>query len=222
MNSKCHHFVVDAFPHMEGQSFTEYAGAAIGCWVPVSADPPEALIERNLLVEGWEVASVIEHAVVDSERYRTDDNGRSEFEQALLLGFAAHIHGREREVLLVNEVGHAAETLMADYPKAVRQLSRGGYSFYSSAEGAWANGVTPDGDDFLPIWTDARDASAWAMHWPSYAVTAISVSEFLGSDGVLAGIASEDMWAAFGIGDALVTVHAQCLARDLDVVTQSP
>jgi hypothetical protein len=212
--STCHHFVVDAFPLIDGPHFSGFAGAAVGCWIPTDNPLPDNLVESELRAEGWMVGRIIRRSTVSPRTYAHKENGRREFKRALTHGFAAHFHVRRREIIDLDD--RRTHVFSADaYLRFLRSLRGGGFSFVSDGDQQWANGVTPDGDEFVPLWVVREDAVAWQDHWRDFNLEDLSVQALVAEDGLLRGIAHEEMWVAMGSATALVSVHPLCLLRDL-------
>ncbi len=213
--SSCYHIVMDAYPHVAGPHFARFAGAAIGCWIPTSVLDAELASQRKLREEGWEACSILRRSIVDMETYAHKEAGRVEYEQAIASGFCAHIHVREREVLPLAEGCKPPPFGARDYAALIGHLKRGAWSLYSRINEQWANGTTPDGDDFLPLWCTGEAAARWRHHWQDYLVTPVPTQDLADIGGLLSGVEKAQMWAGVELSDALCMVHPALLRRDL-------
>jgi hypothetical protein len=215
----CHYLVVDAFPAPAGPQFELFAGAIIGCWIPVGEPEPDALVATRLLIEGWEIGRTIARERVSRATYALKLDGRSEFDQALRSGFSAHANVRNREtILLDSEKGPLPlrERSASSYFTYVLELLQGGgWTYQSPKECLWANGVSPDGDGFIPLWTAEVDATRWHHYWPDHLLQHVTALDLIGTNGLLGAMAEEDMWIAISSDGALVTTHPLLVSRDI-------
>jgi hypothetical protein len=212
----CHYIIVDAFPTVEGPHFERFAGAAVGCWIASDISDVDALIVTKLKEEGWDIGKVIDREVVSSETYKNKANGRTEFEQAVRGGFAAHVHRRARETMVLDDsLGPTPmrEASAKAYREFLDQLRTGACSLIDDEQ--WANGVSPDGDDFFPLWSNESEARTWRTRWPHTKPRLLSITDLLGPDGLLCKLDEENMWAAICVNGSLVTTHPLRLERDL-------
>jgi hypothetical protein len=166
---------VDVYPDPDGPHFAERVGAIAGCWIRRDlADEAEAaaLVRDRLSSEGWKIARPIATEIVSPATYPTPGEARDRFEQALIDGFVAQFHCRRREVIVAAEHDDAdaeAFSEVAAYRLFVQQLrERGALSLYSAGDNQFARGVSPDGDDFVPIWINEDSIRYWMHGWPDY------------------------------------------------------
>jgi hypothetical protein len=69
--------------------------------------------------------------------------------------------------------------------------------------------VTPDGDEFVPLWTSAPDALAWQSSFPGYRTHTVDYE-------TLEALDNEVMLAGLGLApDVLVMWHPLELVADL-------
>lgn len=212
---RCAYVVADCFPRTGSASFGEFAGGAVGCWVCSNYYDVEVdvIIERELSSEGWNIARILSREEVSDETYAKKSDGREFFEQAKVDGFVAQFHLRKRETIVVSggEPEHRADEL-TEFVDVVR--SGGGISLYSDAARQFANGVTPDGDEFLPLWLTKDEASTWLRHWPGYELRVVTAMQ-LASD-FLDRLVEVDMWIGLGVGKSeLIMAHPAWLKAAL-------
>lgn len=202
--------ICDAYPKISSPFFSEYVGAVVGIWVRADRVGTERqLVETiadTLAAAGWVCASIEASEIVSGTSYSSKPEGRDLFEECLRRGISIHFHRRRREVF--GGRGPLAHFDRALYERAVKTLGDdGGFSLYSAKDEQWANGVTPDGDDFLPIWLSATDARKWIPAWPGYGVDKLDVDEMVES--FLDQVNHAKMWVALGIDPrTLITTHA--------------
>ena len=212
-----HHVVADVYPEETSPHFTGAVGAAASCWVrpDTIADSLEATVAAKIASDGWRVVELLQQGRVTPQTYADKPQEKRLLEQCLRDGFAADFHVRRREVIARTEAA-AAEFTVDELRRFIASLRQGqAFSLLSDADGQWANGVTPDGDAFLPLWSTAAWASRWIEHWPGYRTSPIESAEL--RESFLETIHRSEMWVGAGVReDSLVTVHAIAV-RDLVV-----
>jgi hypothetical protein len=87
-------------------------------------------------------------------------------------------------------------------------------SFYLDSKERFVRGVTPCGDEYVPLWSTETEASQWIDSWPAGRVLSIS------KDALIHRLADEvdasSMWFGLGLARSLlVTVHPVALRDDL-------
>lgn len=219
MEDTCHYTILDTYPCIESPHFEDYGGAVVGCWVTPksiqSEDDLDRLIEEKLAEEGWEVSEKISSELVTTEDYRIKKDGREFFDQALVDDFAANIHRWPREVMLLGdkeEEGVCSTVSYLQFLEAIR--SNGAVSLSSNEDRQWANGVSPNGGDFLPLWRSAAELDPWREFWPDHEIEALPVEQ-LGAGGFLAAVHDHEMSITICIGQCLVLTHPLRLLKDL-------
>jgi hypothetical protein len=220
--------VADVYPHLEGPHFASYVGAVAGCWIRrdlVDEGGAPGLVRDRLATEGWTVARTISTEMVSPASYTTASEARDRFEQASIDGFVAQFHRRRREVILSAEHDDELDddlSEVAAYRLFIRRIrERGPFSLFSAGADQWAHGVSPDGDDFLPIWVDAEAIRPWTHGWPGYEVRPLS--DWASLSEVLQAIGRRQMWAAIEVGpNALMTTHAIGLQQSLFSASPHP
>ena len=205
------YLVLDCYPKIDSRFFERFAGGAAGCWVRkdicVAGQSAEALATDRLSEEGWAVVRSLLCEEVSAATYVTKVQGREYFEQAQIDGFVVNFHVVRRES--VGEDDSPQSNVAQLLANAVYGVNlNGGVSLFSVQDRQWANGVTPDGNEFLPIWLAADDALRWRESWPGYELRALSLEELCSSD-FLDQVDSEEMWIGIGVGGSLLTMcHA--------------
>ena len=100
------------------------------------------------------------------------------------------------------------------YDDFVRRLARDGAVSFFQADGKhYANGVSPNGDEFLPLWVSQTFAGDWIPDFPGYAETHVSTKEI--GEWLLSAVNANDMLIGAGIAEkTIVTLHPLWL-RDM-------
>jgi hypothetical protein len=167
------------------------------------------VVADAVTAEGWRIARTLSTQNVSVETYAAESPGRPRFEQAVSDGLAIQFHRRQREVILAANFDGAADifSTVEAHESILRGLrTKGAVSLYSQRDSQWANGISPDGDEFFPIWTDENAPRAWQHGWPGYEVTRLTPDT--GLDELLTEINAADMWVAIQVGpSALMTTH---------------
>jgi len=165
-------------------------------------------IAKEKLEGSWVVSSVVEHQIVDERCYQADTNGGGEFfRQCLIDGFVANIHRYPREVVSIDDNG--GETQL-DLPRIAAALNdHGCVSLYSTSDKQWANGVTPEGADFVPLWVGSEPPLQWHDYWPGYESHKVTADEVVA---ILPSFQTIDCWVGLGTSlSSLVMVHPLAL-----------
>src|SRR5262245_43316391 len=211
-----YHLVADLYPQVGSTHFSAYAGAALSCWIrsDAAAKSPADAARSAVSAEGWQLVEILEQEEVTLDTYRDRPEERTLMQQGLRDGISSTIHRRRREVLYRNGGGDTCSLAPAELLAFAKRVKVGGaFSLYSDTHGQWANGVSPDGDEFLPLWLDRESGAEWIAQWPSYEVRDLEPSHL--TETFLTGINEAKMWAAISLeADRLVTVHSIAI-RDL-------
>ena len=209
--------IVEAYPKFESEEFSVYCSAAIGCWVRKdlvdSLERLEQFIGDKILEESpWCPTHFVEVRVLSAE----EEQGHELFEQALVDGFAARVHRVEKEVIQPNCVPDDVpfDETWDLYDDFVRRLSRdGGVSFLRADLKQYANGVSPNGGEFLPLWVSRTYAREWLPDFPGHEEEKLSAGELC--EWLLPAVDAEDMLIGAGIAEkTIVTLHPLWL-RDM-------
>ncbi len=206
-----YYFIVDVYPHATRADRKEYAGAVAGCWVCPSLlqeTDLEQFVMRKLLDYGWVPCEVMSTEILSGFEHAEGTEARQFADQAKLDGFVCHLHRVKRESVClaeeepeVDDVGGAVAAAL----EAARLGSLAG--LYSSEEGQWANGVTPEGNEFFPVFLTGTIAERWVLRWPGYSARPISRQDLIGEDGILQEIHEEPMWVALLAGERVLMMH---------------
>jgi len=200
--------VADCYPTVGSEAFGDYAGGVAGCWmrsdVCAGGAMAEAFARKRLSAAGWTVARVILRERVSAETYASKAEERELLEDALRDGYFADIDAWERKVI---GKGHLDNEEIAEAAKATarRFFKRGGVSLFSKEDRQWANGVSAECDEFVPLWVTEESARAWLEHWPGYHCRHLT-AKHLGHSSFLGEIDEAYMWVGLGITDSLLTM----------------
>lgn len=74
----------------------------------------------------------------------------------------------------------------------------GGFSLWHRRDEHWAIGLTPDGDEFLPLWVRADDVRDSLEAESDYEIKHMSADE-LRSSGILERIDADEAWVALAL-----------------------
>lgn len=216
--------IIDAFPNKQHVKFSETAGAIIGCWVKKDIVSNEkmmpALLEKELKTQNWQIGKILSTEIVTNQTYKRKKNGVEYFEQSLIDGMVFHFHLRRREIIRIENNVPTGTQLIDDYNHYIKKIiHQGVFSLYSTIDNQWSNGVSPDGDDFFPLWSDKSSASFWKEHWINYYPEQIDINNLYAE--YLPKIYLSEMWVALGLQqDILVTFHPLFLKENLKKKTQ--
>lgn len=169
-----HYLILDAYPTPNGELIEQYFGAYVGCWVkPSLANTIEQAyshakeeLEQNT---EWRVVGLEEHCKVDDKTYLSPEKpGYQYYQQCLIDGFVACIHTCPHEVIqTLDEPDGFQMTIM----QAAQYLAQeGATTLYSEAQNQWANGVSPNGENFVPIWPGAEPPKHYFKDWVDYSI----------------------------------------------------
>lgn len=207
------YLVVDCYPTTEANGFRDFIGATVGCWVKPDVCAEWASVEDyardKLHAAGWNVSRMLTCEEVSSETYANRSDGREYFEQAQLDGFVANLHVRARESIGGN--GDISDDIPESLLRVADKMARdGAFSLLGGQVRQWANGVTPAGDEFVPLWASAEQVVGWLEAWPNYETKHISAKELC--SGFLEQVDAAGMWIALGTGEnVLTTCHCAWL-----------
>jgi len=206
-----HYLILDAYPDPRNKEAQQFLGATIGCWLKMdfatSEEDAEA-IARDKLKGLWVVSDVVDYQIVDENCYQADNNdGIDFFRQCLVDGFVANIHHYPRETV---SVGNSHDETQLNLLQTAALLNdQGCVSLYSTLDKQWANGVTPEGVDFIPLWVGSDPPSPWLDYWPDYESYKITANELIA---LLPSFQTIDCWVGLGTSfSSLVMVHPLAL-----------
>lgn len=203
------YLILDAYPNPKHKNFEQFACAVIGCWVNFDiCRSDEAALEliKNKMKESWVIIRIIDIEIIDENNYKNSSpKGREMFLQSLSDGFVAHIHRVRNETIFLSDLSEGLRDKF-DLERIAKLLTDvGGVSLYSSSDEQWANGVTPAGVEFIPLWAGSDVPSEWLSYWPDYEIYPISPTELIE---VFPIIRSEDCLVGIGGSrSALSMVH---------------
>src|SRR5215510_8049317 len=200
--------IVDAYPLFGSDAFRPYSSAAIGCWLRedllASDEDAKDHVRGRIRDAGWGVAKSVRVEQVSDETYANKSSGRDMFEQSKTDGYVAMFHLRRRE-LLGNRF--AANRILRDYVSIVNTLQDKGAFIFTNG-GDLAKTLTPDGDEFVPIWTSLpSDNSPLGLR--QYTAKLSPPSDLLDA---LRIMIDRDLYCGLGQGDGLVVCHPGDLA----------
>lgn len=213
MKSKnAYYLVVDVFPKLWTHKFYKYAGAVVGCWIrhDIAKDENESLafVAKKLLLSSWEIGRIISTETVNAQTYRNNKDGIEFFRQALIDGFVFHFHMVEREVVEIgsSQIRQTQKQWKGVYESFIEEIGGCIYSLSSIEDKQWANGASPNGADFFPVWSNQDAVKKWEEYWPGYEIEKIDSQEFL--EYFLNEIYNSDMFLAIGVLEKLlITCH---------------
>ena len=211
--------VVEVYPSVNSHDFTNFAGAAAGCWVSTKTvndvRDVEDLVKDSLSEKDWCVSKVISLEVVTAGNYSQKKEGKDFFDQALGDGFVIHLDRAAREVVSRDSGPKSKCLTVEEYKIYLRQVQTGGaFSLFSVKDDQWAVGVTPQGNDFMPLWRNQNEILGWSQFWPDYEARSLTVDDLCGGK-LLKTLDEELAWVAIGVEDCLVTMHPSFLLAEL-------
>ena len=189
---KAYHLILSAYPISTVVNENVVGPAVVGCWVrhDLASSVDDAVeLAKKQLNEEWIVDRLIEAEVIGAEVSQKDnkDGGKELFEEALRDGFSAHIQRCPREVIApFDDFGPT----IADRSDLSKLRKANWYCLISEIDKQWANGVTPNEDDFLPLWVENPPNDSWRDFWPEHTVTTIDQDELISN--VLPSLVDED------------------------------
>lgn len=197
------------YPRADSRHFAASASSAVAIWCrDVRATSLHAHCAEKLRAEGWIAHRFIDDAVVTRDDYGPDDDGLERLRQAELDGFVASVFHTEREAIGGHRLPDSAQLV-----RAARELAKGA-AHLAHADGSWAVGVTPRGNDFTPLLPSMAAAARWRGIWPGSAPCALGKRDLL--DGALERIEREERFVALlARPGQLVTASAIWLAAEL-------
>jgi hypothetical protein len=199
---------------LDGEQADSYSSAAISVWISVEDQvaPTEHSDEiiSELRSEGWVIASELTD-------WSQQPSGSNEFvDQALLDGFVARIHRVETEHILLFSDSKKSISMTEQLSGFIKNVEETGmlFSLYSNEHNQYANGVSPLGGDFLPLWSSKEAIENWISDYPTYQITEIDLNTVRTL--ILPKLQSETMTAAMGCGDdELILVHPLLFKQQL-------
>jgi hypothetical protein len=204
------YFVFDAFPDERAHQLNDYAGAVAGCWIRLDAQSAEPslreLAEQRLGEEGWRVGSILSEEDLSGEEHPAGTKPYNLAQQALVDGFAVNLHLRKREFVHIGAIPlrpPSVKDSLAKFLESVRQGLVTG--FYSTIDAQWANGVTADEDEFVPLFSSRSASKLWEEYWERYEPRALN-AEFL-TGGFLEAVNSSPMWVGLQISNTSLMMH---------------
>jgi len=222
MSKSARYLILDAYPDPKNEGLKQFLGATIGCWIRTdlcNSDETALAFAKEKLQGFWIVACEIEQQIVSEKSYRNDKSGGGEFfRQSLIDGFVANIHRFIRETICIEDgdLDSSFKEQVDLSNLASRLIAKGCFSLYSRSDRQWANGVTPEGADFIPLWVGSRPSSRWVEFWPSYEPYPVTASELVG---ILQSFHLVDHWVGVAVSpSSLVTLHPLALRDALVAV----
>jgi hypothetical protein len=208
------HVVLDVYPAIENREFETKVGSYASCFVFEPRSSPATGRRKAVAVlreEGWVVAQTDQWGWLDSEEDLSDSLLRSRYRQALGDGIAVQMFSRRREL-----IGRGVNLSVSAAYRAFVSSLRGKQviGLYSAKARRWAMSTTPDGDDYMPVWHEPDEASAWSRKWPRnrspwYMPRPLPISWY-------EQLCTDDAWLGLGLARGLlVTWHPLQLRNDL-------
>jgi hypothetical protein len=175
----------------------------------------------HLVIDSWVGGKILDEGIVSRASHASNLSRLERFITAIANGFAAQVSLIEREIVALDETTTAsppAEVASWNAYRACLERGRadGFFSLYHEVDEQYANGVTPEGNDFLPLWSSAAEAEAWSIRWPGSVVIRVELATLCGPDGLLSQVSSESMWTGLGTHPGwLVMTHPLRVLVDL-------
>ena len=212
------YLILEAFPDLSADIAAQYVMAIAGCWVAIDeAESAYAAARRGVESVGWTVVKVLENEVTTAQDYEVTGKNLEYFEQAQVDGEVYRFHTVPRELICPGDAlpALARESMLADHSRFLNGTRASGRVWSLIQGDQWVNGVSPNGNEFLPMWP----TEAGAKRWASYSEGAVTCSITLGElrDDLLLAVERSELLVALptSVGDALWTHHPASLRADL-------
>lgn len=167
-------------------------------------------IISELRSEGWLIAAEL----TDWSQQPSGSDGF--VDQALVDGFVARIHRVEMEHVLLFSDSKKSTSMTEQLSGFIEKVEKTGllFSLYSDKHDQYANGVSPLGEDFLPLWSSKEAIENWMPDYPTYQITEIDLNTV--TNLILPELQSKTMVVAMGCGDdELILVHPLLFKQQL-------
>ncbi len=168
----------DVFPQLNSKLFGKFSCAIMHVYTRTARDLAfDKIIEETVVTEGWEIVSVIHETHIHEKNNRDiakEVNRHGvviHFERvAIEQIFLGDSNGKEDGIIIPNELKHFLQNI------EVHEYML--HSLYSDAHGQYANGISPNGEKFLPMWTSEKRATNWMCDFPEYFPVSISAENY--------------------------------------------
>lgn len=208
------HRAFDCFPDFDGELADSYSYAAISVWISVEDEVAPAEHYDEIIAElksaGWVVASEL-------TEWSQEPSGSNEFvDQVLLDGFVARIHRVEIEHVLLFSDSKKSTSMTKQLSGFVEKVEETGllFSLFSDKHDQYANGVSPLGNDFLPLWCSKEAIENWMPDYPTYQIREIDLNTV--ANVILPKLQTKSIDAAIGCSDdELILVHPLLFQQQL-------
>ncbi len=212
---KFHRISFDSYPALNTELADEFSSAVVDAYISPINDfgltKNIEIVTNMIREEGWVVDSVICSSQIDEE------NLEEISAEVIQKGNAYYVNRVQVErmwlsgVVAVSKPSHE----LSDF---LRSFSRTGvaFSLYSYTENQYANGVSPNGEEFLPLWTSEESARQWTSHFPSYVPKALSFLRY--KEWIYPELVKNEMIIAIGTtADCLFTAHPRVVCDEVDI-----
>lgn len=213
-----HYLVLDVFPRTDSTHFQDRAGATAVCWLREDLADRSGNVVRHvttkLQLEGWVIAKVLAHHMVNEETYRQNPDGVEFFTQAKREGFSSSFRIRRREVVGSGSVGYGLKPEFLAFVKTA--VSSGAASLYSEVDAQWATAELGGGGALVPLCKSSNELASWQSKWRTYAPRRLSYP-VLDTEWLIQ-LYEKNLWIGIGLApNALTMFHPLSLRHALTV-----
>ncbi len=208
-------FILETYPSLNGKQIDGYSCAVVKAYI----SPEKNLgtegnlweISDQLFDEGWVVARVI-----DSTEIMEHDIGELASE-VVANGYAFDVNRvvveRVYRVEKVHEISSLTE--INNFVNAITTANEM-YSLFSKQANQFANGVTPNGEEFLPLWSSKNLVKNWTKDFLAYELEPISLVRF--REAIAEELNVSSMMIGVGsVEDQMLMVHPKLILDSLAI-----
>jgi uncharacterized protein DUF2750 len=215
-NTNFYKLSLDVYPSLESDLADKYSCAIIDAYVsPTNNLNLQKTIENVTDIvfdEGWIVASVI----CSEEVSEADVMGRSR--EIYQNGYSFSVNRIKTEWIWLWE--QTASTKVSNEIRKFLDISNQKgeiFTLYSEKHKQYANGVTHNGDEFIPFWISGELARNWMPHYDSYEPCRFSVLKY--TEWMFPKLIQNQMLIAVGTGDDFViTAHPKIICNQISIM----
>lgn len=208
-------FILDTYPSLNGKQIDGYSCAVVKAYIA----PEKNLgtegnlweISDQLFDEGWVVASII-----DSTEIMENDIGELASE-VVANGYAFDVNRVVVERVYRAEKLHEISSLteITNFINAISTANEM-YSLFSRKDNQFANGLTPNGEEFLPLWASKNLVKNWTTDFLDYELETISLARF--REAVAEQMNVSSMMIGVGsVEDQMLMVHPKLILDSLEI-----
>ncbi len=193
----------DAFPGNDADLANVYSAAIIHAYFQEEKKLIKfADIVKAIEEEGWIVSAILETLDSDGNEQIWDDIGH--------WNYSLWFERVKIEIISPNDIDIASISPLKESQLFRTQFYENDniFTLYSDTHNQCANGVSPNGEEFIPLWTSENNALSWQGDYPEYRLYPITKNKFI--DWLLPNVEESSMMIAYGTGaDYLITGHPQ-------------